>query len=137
MKTDKSETVLPPVYNGAKQKAAKSTAATERPGKEAEQPNLGADRHVLRNNGPNNGQHHQQYKALKLRDKNFKKMLDIVEEVEQVQKDFEGRGQILSNAAKHFADEDQVEKMKRANQRAIQGMSNTKQTKAYKGTPNS
>jgi hypothetical protein len=57
-------------------------------------------------------------------------MLDVVEEVERVQKDYEGRGQILSNAAKHFAEEDQVEKMKKANERAVQGMSNTKQTKA-------
>jgi hypothetical protein len=56
-------------------------------------------------------------------------MLDVVEEVEKVQKDHEGRGQILRNAEKHFNDEDQVEKMKRANERTIQGMTSIKQSK--------
>jgi len=53
-------------------------------------------------------------------------MLDVVDEVEKVQKDYEGRGQILKNAEKHFNDEDQVEKMKRANERTIQGMKSEK-----------
>lgn len=56
-------------------------------------------------------------------------MLDVVDEVGKVQKDNEGRGQVLRNAEKHFNDEDQVEKMKRANERAIQGMTNIKQIK--------
>lgn len=56
-------------------------------------------------------------------------MLDVVDEVEKVQKDYEGRSQTLRNAEKHFNDEDQVQKMKRANERTIQGMTNLKQNK--------
>ena len=56
-------------------------------------------------------------------------MLDVVEEVEKVQKDYEGHSQTLGNAEKHFNDEDQVQKMKRANERTIQGMTNLKQNK--------